>query len=79
MLEKVNMMVLLKMIRMVMTVIRMVTIKFIEYLSQAEEKQREAMKKEDDAKKADATVRKFKEMDELKTKKLPNKWMVTKL
>ena len=62
-----------------MTVIRMVTIKFIEYLSQAEEKQREAMKKEDDAKKADATVRKFKEMDELKTKKLPNKWMVTKL
>ena len=43
-----------------MTVIRMVTIKFIEYLSQAEEKQREAMKKEDDAKKADATVRKFK-------------------
>ena len=60
MLEKVNMMVLLKMIRMVMTVIRMVTIKFIEYLSQAEEKQREAMKKEDDAKKADTTVRPFK-------------------
>ena len=42
---------------MTMMVILM-TIKLNEYLSQAEEKQREAMKKEEDAKKADVTVRK---------------------
>ena len=43
-----------------MTIKMMMTIKLTEYSSQAEEKQREAMKKEDDAKKADATVRPFK-------------------